>query len=238
MVPGYVKLHRQLIDWEWYQDANTMRLFIHCLIKANYEEKKWKGITIEAGSFATSSMTLADELHLTRAQIRRSIYNLQSTQEIATKTTNKITIIKVLNWAKYQETETTKTTSKKATKEPATQPTNSQQTTTTKEIKNKRIKEVIPIKGVSQPTPTLEQVITFCKENKFLMDPEKFFNYQKSKGWKVGTAPMKDWQAACRNWEKREQQYIEERKNAGLPKGQKPDVSIDWLENYIEQQQS
>lgn len=236
MVPGYVKLHRQLIDWEWYHDANTMRLFIHCLIKANYEEKKWKGITIEAGSFATSSMTLADELHLTRAQIRRSIYNLQSTQEIATKTTNKITIIKVLNWAKYQETETTKTTSKKATKEPATQPTNNQQTTTTKNIRSKEYKEEVLKGSVETTHPTLQMIIDFCSLNNFNMDPEKFFNYEESKGWKVGTAPMKDWKAACRNWEKREQEYIEERKKNGNGKSVRPEVKIDWLENYIETQ--
>jgi hypothetical protein len=35
-------------------------------------------------------------------------------------------------------------------------------------------------------------------------DPERFFDYFASKGWRVGNAPMKDWKAAARNWSRRE----------------------------------
>lgn len=31
-------------------------------------------------------------------------------------------------------------------------------------------------------------------------DPERFVDFYAQKGWKVGTAPMKDWTAAVRNW--------------------------------------
>jgi len=40
---------------------------------------------------------------------------------------------------------------------------------------------------------------------------EKFFNYYESNGWKAGKNPMKDWQAAARNWIKRSKQYEQER---------------------------
>lgn len=33
-------------------------------------------------------------------------------------------------------------------------------------------------------------------------ESEKFFDYQESSGWKVGTKPMKDWQAAMRTWKR------------------------------------
>ena len=36
------------------------------------------------------------------------------------------------------------------------------------------------------------------------MDPEAFLDYYEAKGWKVGSASMKDWKAACRNWERRD----------------------------------
>jgi hypothetical protein len=51
-------------------------------------------------------------------------------------------------------------------------------------------------------TPTLEEVYIFFKEKGFPeQEAEKFFNYFQSNGWKVGgKAPMKDWQAAARNW--------------------------------------
>ena len=50
--------------------------------------------------------------------------------------------------------------------------------------------------------PTLEEVFIFFKEKEFPeLEAEKFYNYFQSNGWKVGgKAPMKDWQAAARNW--------------------------------------
>tara|TARA_R110000824_G_scaffold15839_1_gene66447 strand:+ start:2187 stop:2951 length:765 start_codon:yes stop_codon:yes gene_type:complete len=34
-----------------------------------------------------------------------------------------------------------------------------------------------------------------------------FYDYYASKGWKVGQSPMKDWQAAARNWVRRSKQF-------------------------------
>ncbi len=31
MNDGFIKLHRKIIDWEWYDDINTKTLFIHIL---------------------------------------------------------------------------------------------------------------------------------------------------------------------------------------------------------------
>lgn len=41
----------------------------------------------------------------------------------------------------------------------------------------------------------------FMEKNVSEIEAEKFFNYYESNGWLVGgTAPMKNWQAAVRNW--------------------------------------
>ena len=50
--------------------------------------------------------------------------------------------------------------------------------------------------------PTVEQIKQYCLKRKNKVDPEKFFDYYESKGWKVGKSSMKDWQAAVRNWER------------------------------------
>jgi hypothetical protein len=34
------------------------------------------------------------------------------------------------------------------------------------------------------------------------VDPERFFTYYESNGWKVGRNAMKDWRAAVRTWER------------------------------------
>lgn len=48
--------------------------------------------------------------------------------------------------------------------------------------------------------PTLEEVSDFIKEIDALVDPDEFYNYYQSQGWKVGKNPMKDWKAAVRQW--------------------------------------
>ena len=52
--------------------------------------------------------------------------------------------------------------------------------------------------------PTVDQVRAYCKERNNGVDADAFVDFYSSKGWKVGTNPMKDWQAAVRTWEKRD----------------------------------
>lgn len=54
--------------------------------------------------------------------------------------------------------------------------------------------------------PTLEDIRAYCISRANNVDPEQFFNFYESKGWKVGRTPMKDWRASVRTWEKREKE--------------------------------
>jgi hypothetical protein len=100
---GWIKIHRKLIDWEWYDDANTFRLFIHCLLKCNHEPKHWRGVNVERGTFITSNNKLSKELKLSIKQIRLSINKLKRTNEIAIESTNQFTIIQVIKYDDYQD---------------------------------------------------------------------------------------------------------------------------------------
>ena len=61
----YIKVSRSMLDWEWYSDINTSRLFIHMLLKANWKDGNFKGTTVPRGSFVSSIRKLADETSLT-----------------------------------------------------------------------------------------------------------------------------------------------------------------------------
>jgi len=52
--------------------------------------------------------------------------------------------------------------------------------------------------------PTLAEVASYCQERKNSVDSFKFYNFYQSKGWKVGSNPMKDWKACVHTWEKTE----------------------------------
>lgn len=99
---GWIKLYRQMINWEWYKNTTTKVVFLHILLKVNYENKKWQGIDIPRGSYITSINNLADELGLTPRKIRTSLNNLKMTHEITIKTTHRYTCITLENYEKYQ----------------------------------------------------------------------------------------------------------------------------------------
>lgn len=59
--------------------------------------------------------------------------------------------------------------------------------------------------GVRFQKPTIEDIRVYCIVRKNRVDPVAFYNYYESNGWKVGKNPMKDWKAAVRTWESREE---------------------------------
>lgn len=99
---GWIKLHRSILKWEWWDEPNTMRLFIYCLLVANHDEQKWRGTTIPRGAFGTTIRRLAMEAGLTVQQTRTALSNLQSTHEITQQSTHDCTIIIVNNYDNYQ----------------------------------------------------------------------------------------------------------------------------------------
>ena len=56
--------------------------------------------------------------------------------------------------------------------------------------------------------PTVWEVENFCRTQGLqLVDAQRFVDYYEANGWKVGRNPMRSWQAAARNWQRREMQY-------------------------------
>ena len=129
MQNGWIKLHRSIIDWEWYSDINTCRLFIHLLAIANHKDKKWRGILIKKGEKLTSQIKLSEETGLSRQQVRTSLNKLKSTNDITIVSTAQSTVVSIVNWDKYQQ-ETSEATNE--------QPTDNQRVTTNKNDKKEK----------------------------------------------------------------------------------------------------
>ena len=99
---GFIFLHRRFLDWEWYGEPNMVTLFIHILLSANYEAKRWKGIEIERGQFITSLQSLSDAIGVSVMKVRTCLKRLEETGEITTKTTNKYSVITICKYDSYQ----------------------------------------------------------------------------------------------------------------------------------------
>lgn len=100
---GYIKIHRNILEWEWWSDINTYRLFTYMILRANWKDGKFKGIDIKKGSFVSSVRKLSEETNLTENEIRTAIKHLIKTNEITSKTHGKFTVFTVNNYLLYQE---------------------------------------------------------------------------------------------------------------------------------------
>ena len=76
------------------------------------------------------------------------------------------------------------------------------------EIDSERLRERDKKRKRFRP-PTVEEVEAYCFERNNKVDAERFVDFYSSNGWKVGKNPMKDWKAAVRTWEKREDNVVE-----------------------------
>lgn len=135
MTQGWIKLYRQLLEWEWYKNPVVYRLFMHLLLKANHQRQKWQGIVINRGQLITGRIKISEETGLTQQQVRTGLNKLKSTNEITINSTNRFSLITIVNWDKYQGEEGP-TTSKTTSNLPNKQPTDNQQITTNKNVKN------------------------------------------------------------------------------------------------------
>lgn len=99
---GWICLHRQILEWEWYSDINTRCLFIHCLLRANHADTRWKGHDIKRGQFITSLESLSKETGLTISQVRTSLRKLEMTSEVTSKPQAKSRMVTVVEYDSYQ----------------------------------------------------------------------------------------------------------------------------------------
>jgi hypothetical protein len=151
---GFVKLHRSLLKWEWYDDLNTFKLFIHLLLTVNYYDEKWKGITIKRGSRVTGYHELSLETGISFQSVRTAINHLISTNEITKQSNSKGTIITITNYDKYQDITYTLTNDQQTTNK---QLTNDQQLIK-KAKKAKNEKEIAPPVPADMPDGTAHEM--------------------------------------------------------------------------------
>ena len=102
MKTGYVSIHREIMKWEWYKDSTVKGIFIHLILRANHIESSFMGQIIKRGQLITTQGGLAEELGLSRQQVRTGLEKLKKTEEITTLLANKGTLITVNNYDLYQ----------------------------------------------------------------------------------------------------------------------------------------
>lgn len=146
---GWVKIHRSLLNWQWYSNLNVCRVFLHLLLSANFEERNWQGQVIKRGQVVKSLQNLASETGLTVKQVRGALDKLKRTNDIEIKGHTAFSLITVVNYNKWQDAEDTEGQTngtpegtQKADEGQTEGKQSGKQRATLKEVKNKEIKNI------------------------------------------------------------------------------------------------
>ena len=107
---GKIFVDRSILDWRWYKDSNTFRVFMHLLLNANYAPSDFENIRLERGDVLTTYGKLSEQLGLSVQEVRTAMNHLKSTGELTGRQYAKYQVISILNYDLYQGTSTGKST--------------------------------------------------------------------------------------------------------------------------------
>ena len=185
----FIKLDRNIMEWRWYQDANTFRIFVHMIMKANIRDHDFEGITIHRGELATSLPSLSNDLKISIQSCRTALNHLKSTGEVTCRKYPHYQVITIVNYELYQSSLTGRSTGgQQATNRQLTG--DQHQSKNEKKVRRERKKNIFS-------APTVDQVLAFAKSEQLPMtqkDAEQFVWFNESRGWKGTT----DWHALVR----------------------------------------
>lgn len=192
----FVKIDRNMVSWRWFQTPNTAHLFLYLVIRANIKDGAFKKITVKRGQLVTSLPHLSRDTGLTIRQVRTALEHLISTGEIAEETGHGYRLITLLNYDRYQ-----------AQRQEERQ-ANDRQTTDdltderhrSKNIRRERIKEEKNVCVDTRPPARPEVTAYFAGLGRSEEDAGKFYAYNEARGWRIGRAPIADWQSVADLW--------------------------------------
>lgn len=106
---SYVPLFRSLLNHRYMADAHKFQFWVWCLLKATYKERKVlignQTVELQPGQFVFGRKTAAKELGTTEQSIRTLVkfFLDESNPKLTIKSTNKFSIITVVNYTTYME---------------------------------------------------------------------------------------------------------------------------------------
>ncbi|MFA7185604.1 MAG: hypothetical protein WC082_11955 [Victivallales bacterium] len=197
---GYVHFWRKSLDSGWLRNHQLWVFWSYCLLKATHREYDaivgLQRVHLNPGQFIFGRRQASIETGLTERQIRTIIEFLKKAGNLTIKTTNRFSIISIINWDIYQGRET------QNDQQNDQLPTSKRPHTITKEHKhNKRGATLAPDNFLIS-----DKMREYAKTKGFTGNlenlSEKFLNYHRAKGSKFS-----DWNAALRNWIIRELEF-------------------------------
>jgi hypothetical protein len=109
MRQGYVKLWRKSLDSSLWSNPSAWRLWEWCLMKASWKPTKvmvgYQEVDLGPGQFIFGRHKASVETKLSEQTVRTALLALLNCKNLTIKSTNKYSIITIINWDIYQQDE-------------------------------------------------------------------------------------------------------------------------------------
>lgn len=217
---NYIKLHRSLLEWEWFQDDKTLVVFLYLLLRANWKPNRWRGIPIDRGQTLENLAGIADATGLSVRSVRTALKHLKSTGEVTEKLTRYGRLINVVNYAKYQDVpllsdkESDKQTDNEVTRN---RQGSDKEVTTLEEGKERKNSKKERIESKTHTPPTIFEVREFFFNEGYDSDPEDFYQYNEARKWKDKAGNIVDWKVKASDWERHEKKFSSSQSDIKVP---------------------
>lgn len=107
MAKGWIKVHRALLEHGIFQNAELLQVWMYCLLQATYQEKDYPlGRTVvhlQPGQLLCGRRSMSNRLGVNENQLRKNMGLLEQLGAITIESTNRYSIVTIVNWALYQQ---------------------------------------------------------------------------------------------------------------------------------------
>lgn len=118
---GWICLHRRLLESPIFSSEKGLKIWMWCLLKASHKKKDMylgqQKICLQPGEFVFGRDSASNELQMSASTIRNWMVQLKKDSYVDIKTTNKYSVVTILNWNEYQEKDSRKDSRKTAEKQ-------------------------------------------------------------------------------------------------------------------------
>ena len=168
------------------------------MLLVNHSEKKTmidgRLETVSVGQTITSTRKLCDRWGWSNTKVRNFLKILENESMIIVKSDRKKTVISIVNYSVYQDSDNKKATVKRQSSDSETTVKHTNKNEKNAKNQKNNIRRFTP--------PTYEQVSSYCLERNNNVDAHRFVDHYEANGWMRGKTKMKDWKAAVRFWER------------------------------------
>jgi hypothetical protein len=146
---GFIKTYRKTLEGDWLKNWGLWAFWSWCLLKATHKERDVlvgnQQVHLMPGEFIFGRKKAAAALGATERNVRTWLHSLEIMQNVTIRSTNKYSVISIINWVAYQGDDSSERPTERPV--PDQQPTSNRPTDGHKQECKKNVKKEKNVKN-------------------------------------------------------------------------------------------